>query len=94
VILFPNEEHIEQIQYPIRRDELEKACEDLPPPKHYWPELIVLITYTYQLAAIRADTGLICQISRNDGTPLLLDEGLSEAEMRISLHRMWGGFAT
>jgi hypothetical protein len=94
VILFPGEEHIEHIQMSIRRGDLEKACGDLSPPKFFSPELIVLIAYTYQLADIRADTGLIYEISKSDRKPLLLDEGLSEAEMRIALHDMWGGFAT
>jgi hypothetical protein len=94
IILFPDKELIEHIQYPIPRAELEKACKDLSAPKHFWPELIVLIAYTYPLANIRADTGMIYEISRSDGKPLVLDEGLSEGEMRISLHKMWGGIAT
>lgn len=50
LVLFPEETYTFNYRLPIRRNEIEKACEDIKPNMHFWPELCGLVTYTYPLA--------------------------------------------
>jgi hypothetical protein len=94
-VIFPECERIDLLSLPIRREDIENACDD-PAIKHFWPELVVLITYSYHLAEIRADTGRIYRISRvTEGrtTPLVLGESVPMSDLRLEPVELWG-FAT
>lgn len=94
-LLFPNETFIERISLPISVSaaiESRKANNDAA--IHFWPELIVLVTYVYHLASVRADTGFVFDLRKKDGTPFKIDEKVEASEVEIQPHGMWGGFAT
>ena len=79
--------------------EIEKACKDIKPNMHFWPELFGLVTYTHPLATVRADTGFVCGIEKaladgRRGDVLKLDEPLLSENLRLSDHSLWSGFAT
>jgi hypothetical protein len=98
-VLFPEETYTFNVRIPIRRDEIEKACEDIKPDMNFWPELWGLVTYTYSLAAVRADTGFVCSIEKSladgrRGGVLKLDEPGLVDHLRLSDHSLWSGFAT
>lgn len=93
-LLFPDEEFVETWTMPISNAELLKACEGIRPATHFWPELVVLVTYVYQLANVRADTGFVYEISRRGRVPFQIGEGVPIDELRIEPHNMWGGFAS
>jgi len=99
IVLFPEETYTFNWKIPIKRDELEKACADMKPDKHFWPELLGLVTYSYPLATARADTGFVCCVERAlpngpHGRVLRLDEPVSGENLRISDDSLWSGFAT
>ena len=94
-VLFPGETHREHLAMPISKALIVESCRDIAPETHFWPELIVLVSYVYNLAETRADTGYVFTIKRNDGVPPFeLGETVPAGEMRVELHQMWGGFAT
>jgi hypothetical protein len=93
LLLFPERTHISNYKFTIKRTEIEKSCEDMP-TKHFWPEVCGLITYSYPLAAVRADTGFVYRIEKIGRWPLELDEAVSLKEMILSEHDLWAGFAT
>src|ERR1700730_4158028 len=59
LLLFPGETHVSDIELPISRIEIEKSIEDIKPKKHFFPELIGLVSYTYPLATHNPQTGFI-----------------------------------
>lgn len=99
LLLFPGEHFTFNYRIPLKRSEIEKACEDIKPQMHFFPELCGLITYTYPLATVRADTGFILRVEKaladgRRGDVLKLDEPVLLENMRLSDHGLWGGFAT
>ena len=92
-MLFPNETRIEHHRSHVKRSEIEKACEDIEPNMNFWRELCALVTYAYPLATVRADTGFVYRIERQDGV-FELDEAVPMEEMRINDEVSWGGVAT
>jgi len=99
LLLFPGEHFTFNYTIPLKRSEIEKACEDIKPQTHFFPELCGLITYTYPLATVRADTGFILRVEKaladgRRGDVLKLDEPVLLENMRLSDHGLWGGFAT
>lgn len=94
-VLFPGETHREHLAMPISKAQIVESCKDISPETHFWPELIVLVSYVYNLAETRADTGYVFTIKRNNGIPpFKLGETVPADEIRVELHQMWGGFAT
>ena len=93
-LLFPDESFIDKRILPISGVDLVKSCKDIHPATHFWPELIVLVTYVYQLASVRADTGFVYELRKTDGTPFEIGENVGASEIEIQPHSMWGGFAT
>lgn len=99
VLLFPGEKHTVNYRLPLRRDEIEKSCGDIKPKLYFMPEVFGLASYTYPLAAVRADTGFILQVERAQpkedlGTAFGLDEEVQTEHITISEHPLWGSFAT
>lgn len=99
LLLFPGEHFTFNYRIPLKRSEIEKACEDIKPEMHFFPELCGFITYTYPLATVRADTGFVLRIEKaladgRRGDVLKLDEPVLLENMRLSDHGLWGGFAT
>jgi hypothetical protein len=92
LVLFPDETYTFNYKIPVKRSEIEKACEDMP-TKHFFPEVFGLVTYTYPLAKVRADTGLVCHIEK-PGSAFELGEPVPLENMRLSDHALWSGFAT
>lgn len=92
LVLFPNETHIFRYKIPIKRSEIEKSCKDIKPNLHFFPEVSGIVTYTYPLAKIRADTGFVNSIEVIGGA-FELDNPVSLDEIRIDDRSMWG-FAT
>jgi len=90
-VLFPDGVYIEHHELRLNHEELVRACEDVRPAMHFWPELIVLVTYVYQLADARGDTGFVYEISRSGGVPFQMGEGVPAKELRIEPHRKWSG---
>lgn len=99
LVLFPEETYTFSWRIPIRRDEIQRACEDIKPHAHFWPEVFGLVSYTYPLATVRADTGFMYCIEKAlaDGTRgavLELDEPVLLENLRLIDHSLWSGFAT
>jgi uncharacterized membrane protein len=70
LVLFPNESHPFNYILRIKRDEIEKSCEDLKlskTSKYIMPIVCGLVTYNYPLAKVRADTGFVYPIRRKTG---------------------------
>ena len=61
-VIFPDCEWSERRRLQIQREDLGKACDETT--RNFWPELIVLVGYSYHLAEIRADTGRVYRICR------------------------------
>ena len=93
-VLFPSELHTENLQLKIPNSQLIESCKDISPSTNFWPELIVLVSYVYNLAEARADTGFVFSIQRNGIPPFQIGESVSAEELHIEPHRLWGGFAT
>ena len=99
LILFPKD--IQSVNYTIRihREEIDRSCEDIKPNMHFFPEIRGLVTYTYPLADVRADTGFVCSIENvspesRSGTAFELFEPVRSEYIRIVDHSLWAGFAT
>ena len=92
-VLFPNEAWVAHRKFHVKRSEIEKACEDITPNTNYMPEVCALVAYSYPQATIRADTGFVYRIERQDGL-FKLDEPVPMEEMSINDELSWGGFAT
>ncbi len=92
LLLFPDETYTFNYRIPLKRSEIEKSCEDIS-TKHFWPELRGLVTYTYPLATVRADTGFVYRIEKLGGV-LELGEPVPLENMSLSDHSLWSGFAT
>lgn len=70
LVLFPNESYPFNYILRIKRDEIEKSCEDLKlskTSKYIMPIVCGIITYNYPLAKVRADTGFAYPIRRKTG---------------------------
>ena len=52
------------------------------------------MTYTYQLANVRADTGFVYRVSRNKNTPFEMGEEVGVGDMELEPHKLWGGSAS
>lgn len=99
VLLFPGETHSINYRLPLNRGEIVKSCDDIKPNLYFMPEVFGLATYTYPLAAVRADTGFVYQVERAKpvehlGTAFGLDEVVQAEQITISEHQLWGSFAT
>jgi len=100
LLLFPGKTHIFDSELPISRIEIEKSIEDIKPKKPFFPELIVLVSYTYPLASHNPQTGLIYSLSKivpddNYGFAFDLDEPIVPAEnIALREHGLWGEYAT
>jgi hypothetical protein len=90
-VLFPDAAYIEHHELRLNHEELVRACEDVRPAMQFWPELVVLVTYLYQLADVRGDTGFVYEIIRSGGVPFQMGEGVPAKELRIEPHRKWSG---
>jgi hypothetical protein len=100
VLLFRGETHTVDVELPISRSEIEKSIEDMKPQKHFFPELLALVSYTYPLASHNPQTGRIWHLRRKIphktyGFAFGLDEPSVLAEnMVLREHTLWGGYAT
>jgi hypothetical protein len=99
LILFPKEPRTFNYKIPIKRVEIESSCEDIKPNMHFFPEVYGLVTYTYPLADVRADTGFVCGIDNvspdsTSGLAFELDESVRLEYLRVADHSLWSGFAT
>ena len=100
MLLFPGKTHISDVELPINRIEIERSVEDIKPKKTFFPELIVLVSYTYPLASHNPQTGLIYSLSRivpddSYGFAFDLDEPIVSAEnITLREHGLWGEYAT
>ena len=99
LLMFPEETYTFNYRIPLKRSEIEKSFEDIKPHTHFFPELSGLITYTYSLAKVRADTGFVLSIEKaladgRRGDVLKLDETVLVENLRLSDHSLWSGFAT
>ncbi len=93
LVLFPGEVHSIKYTIPIKKAELLKACEDTKPPI-FWPVLGGLITYSYALASIRADTAFAYTVEHGDGPVFKLDETIPAEKLDLSRSIFGEGFAT
>ena len=99
LILFPKDTQTFNYTITINREEIDTSCEDSKPNTYFFPEVFGLVTYTYPLADVRADTGFKCSIKNvspesRSGTAFELFEPISLEYLRIADHSLWGGFAT
>jgi hypothetical protein len=100
LLLFPRETHTFNVKLPISRMEIEKSIEDIKPKKTFFPELIVLVTYTYPLASHNPQTGYIFRLEKivpdeTYGFAFDLDEGIvPAANIALRRHDLWGAYAT
>lgn len=100
LLLFPGDEHIFDIELPISKIEIEKSIEDIKPHRQFFPELIVLVSYTYPLASHSPQTGLIYEVERIvpdevSGFAFTLDGPDVPADnIRLRAHESWGAYAT
>ena len=100
MLLFPGKTHISDVELPINRIEIERSVEDIKPKKTFFPELIVLVSYTYPLASHNPQTGLIYSLSRivpddSYGFAFDLDEPIVPAgNITLRAHGLWSEYAT
>lgn len=99
LVLFPGEKQIFNYRLPLKREEIERSCEDIKPDMHFFPELFGLVTYTYPLATIRAETGFVFRVEKAQGDGRFggvfeLGQEVQAENMRISEHSLWSGFAS
>ena len=88
-------QYIESRQMSISNAEIIESCKDIAPETSFWPELVVLVAYVYNLAEARADTGFVFTIRRKSSrAPFKIGEEIAEEELVAHPHDMWGGFAT
>ena len=92
-VLFPGDDFDELRQFKISRGEIEKSIEGTT-EKCFWPELFGLVTYTYHMADVRADTGFIYRVSKIGNKPFAIGEEVGVGEMELEPHELWGGFAS
>ena len=94
-LLFPDGVSIEQIILPINVAEIAKSRQERNDGDvHFWAEVVVLVTYVYNLAPIRADTGFIYELKTTDGVPLKFGDDVPIGNLTLEPHPLWGGFAT
>ena len=95
-VIFPDCEWSERRRLQIQREDLGKACDETT--RNFWPELIVLVGYSYHLAEIRADTGRvyrICRVTEDRVVPFfVLGDSVPRSEIRLEPHTAWPAFAT
>jgi hypothetical protein len=100
LLLFPGKTHIFDVELPISRIEIDKSIEDIKPKKTFFPELIVLVSYTYPLASHNPQTGHVYYLSKvvrdeNYGFAFDLDEPFVKAEnIALREHALWSEYAT
>jgi hypothetical protein len=99
LLLFPGSTHKSDVKIVINRTEIEKSIEDIKPQKHFFPELIVLISYTYPLASHNPQTGLIYHVQKIipdgiSGFAFDLDEVVPAGNIRLLDHGLWSKYAT
>jgi hypothetical protein len=99
LILFPNDPHSFNYKIPIKRADIESSCEDIKPNMHFTPEVFGLVTYTYPLADVRADTGFVRRIDNvspdsKSGLAFELSKPVQLGHLRVADHSLWSGFAT
>jgi hypothetical protein len=98
LMLFPEETYTYHLKMPIKRQDIENACEDMA-DKYFFPEVLGLVTYTYPLATIRADTGFVYGIRKEpdgdpSGTAFKLNESVPLRRLSLTDHPLWSSFAT
>lgn len=94
-LLFPEGVFVEQIILPINVAEIAASRQEAKNGGvNFWAEVVVLVTYVYNLAPIRADTGFIYELKTKDGVPLKFGVDVPMGDLRLEPHSMWGGFAT
>jgi len=100
LLLFPGQTHVSDIELPISRVEIEKSIEDIKPKKHFFPELIGLVSYTYPLATHNPQTGFIFYLRKivpdeTYGFAFDLDEPIVPAgNITLRAHGLWSEYAT
>jgi len=100
LLLFPGQTHVSDIELPISRIEIEKSIEDIKPKKHFFPELIGLVSYTYPLATHNPQTGFIFYLRKivpdeTYGFAFDLDEPIVPAgNITLRAHGLWSEYAT
>jgi hypothetical protein len=100
LLLFPGKTHVSDIELPISRIEIEKSIEDIKPKKHFFPELIGVVTYTYPLASHNPQTGFIFHLEKivpdeTSGFAFDLDEPTVPAgNITLRAHGLWSEYAT
>lgn len=94
-VLFPGEVLMQYLQMPISKKWILECSKDMKEGEiHFWPELIVLVSYVYNMAETHATTGLVFNISKPRLMPFKLGESVPVEDIDVALHHMWGGFAT
>lgn len=104
LVLFPNESHRFNYILPIKRDEIEKSCEDLKlnkTGKYIMPIVSGIITYSFPLAKVRADTGFVYPMIRATGkttgkttSVFYLDKTVPQKDILFDTDFSGDGFAT
>ena len=94
LVLFPGETHTVDYTIPITRAEIEKSCEDTMPQMIFWPSLCGIVSYSYPLASVRADTGFVYGIMLNGMPNFKLDEVAEMANMSLRNDLFGTGFVT
>lgn len=100
LVLFPNESHPFNYILRIKRDEIEKSCEDLKlskTSKYIMPIVCGLVTYNYPLANVRADTGFVYPIRRKTGQTsgvFYLNKSVPQNNIVLDTDFSGHGFAT
>lgn len=94
LVLFPRERHREYHAIQIPKARIMEHSKDMGDDVLFWPELIVLISYGYNMAETPATTGLIFRIAKPRWMPFRMGESVPAEDIEVELHDMWGGFAT
>lgn len=94
LVLFPRERHREYHAIPIPKAYIMEHSKDMGAEVSFWPELVVLVSYGYNMAETPATTGLIFRLSKPRRMPFRMGETVPAEDIEVELHDMWGGFTT
>jgi hypothetical protein len=100
LVLFPNESHRFNYILRIKRDEIEKSCEDLKlskTSKYIMSVVSGIVTYSFPLAKVRADTGFVYPMRRATGkttSVFYLNKLVPQKDILFDTDFSGDGFAT
>ena len=94
LVLFPGESITISYLIPIKRVEIEKACDDTKPQMIFMPVLAGFISYSYPAATIRADTGFVYEIRVDEVAAFDFGAIAGSTNLSLTRDRHSEGFAT